>query len=335
MDAQVKKNKKSQFSIEVSREKGLVTAILKEGMEIKLKKVVATEFDKQYSVYTYSAGQLAERWLTNNLKGCFGTISNRTTEKELIMIAILNADLSNVIGKVADDAMALAGTLAGENGVIVQDAADLAASMKESALITLYNSIVPEDKKITGRVKGGKQVFSNELWAAIEAYELKPVAQAPKAGTGPVARAHSIFAANPGKTRKELIALCVADGINQATATTQYGAFHKGALTMSGTIERNGSVAKVRAIIAAGYAAKKSRKDIIAECEAAGLNKATASTQYGKYAKEEKSKVPTAEGTVEGAATEGAEVAGAAEGTEAAAQEQVEAAAETTEGTEA
>lgn len=41
----------------------------------------------------------------------------------------------------------------------------------------------------------------------------------------PVAIVHSICAANPGLARKEIIALCLAQGVNKNTAATQYSMF--------------------------------------------------------------------------------------------------------------
>ena len=112
---------------------------------------------------------------------------------------------------------------------------------------------------------------------------------------GPVAQAKAIFTANAAlpieerKARKEVIAACVEAGINKATASTQYGKFHSS--EGGPKVERTGSVAGVRAIIAEHYGVKL-RKEILALCVEAGFNPATSSTQYGKFHQEVSSKLP-------------------------------------------
>jgi hypothetical protein len=102
---------------------------------------------------------------------------------------------------------------------------------------------------------------------------------------GPVAQSRAIFTANAAlpieerQNRKQLIEACVAAGINKATATTQHDKFHH---AEGSTKARTGAVAAVKAIIAEHYG-QKTRKEIITLAEEAGFNKATASTQYGKY----------------------------------------------------
>jgi hypothetical protein len=113
---------------------------------------------------------------------------------------------------------------------------------------------------------------------------------------GPVAQVIALFTLNRDlpeaerKSRKEMIDACVLAGINKATASTQYGKFHKGE---GGSKERTGAVAKVKAIIAANYG-QKERKDILDLCVSEGLNKATAATQYGAYHRNESSKKSSA-----------------------------------------
>ena len=106
-----------------------------------------------------------------------------------------------------------------------------------------------------------------------------------------------MIAENAGKSRKEIIEICVAAGYNKATVTTQYGVIHKGERTMSeGTgVVRNGAVSQAKEIIAANYGVIP-LKDVIAKCVEAGVNKATAQTQYYQYRKaQENPSTPTTE----------------------------------------
>lgn len=312
MTVRVKKNFHNNITLELRRTATLVTAICNDKKTRRVVQIKAEVFDKEYQDFDYDAAKLAEKWLKAE-----GLIHlTERSKKELIMIIVLAAGKDQVLGRFEDAALAAACTP--ETAVSTTETT-LAEDLNEKEMVALYNKYAPADKQITGRVKGGKTLFAPKLWDLIKDIDLTPVVGTVKKGDGPVAKAHLIFASNPGKSRKELIQLCVAAGINKATATTQYGAFHKGKENTS--MERNGSVDKVRKVIAEHYG-KKTRKEILDLCVAEGLNKATASTQYGKYNKEEKAKEagnePVAgavEGAVEGAegqAQEGAE--GANEG---------------------
>ena len=126
--------------------------------------------------------------------------------------------------------------------------------------------------------------------------------------TGPCSQSRAIFTANAAlpveerKTRKQLIEACVEAGVNRATASTQHDKFHH---AEGSTTPRTGAVAAIRAIISEHYG-QKTRKEIIELAEAAGFNKATISTQYGKYNQEASKVEPVADPEPE--TTETAEV---------------------------
>ena len=289
----VKMDHNSRIALELRRNEKVVTAILPDGTTRRVEKIRIADFDKQWKDLAYEPIRAAEKMLTQK----FINLS-ASAQKELIMLVILNVQKTQVIGKFEDVATAVA--CSPDDSVCIAGPESLAQEMSEKEMIALYNSLVTEDKQITGRVKGGKALFSNELFEVLKNITLTPAElKTPKTGDGPVAKAHQIFAANAAlpieerKTRKEIILACVEAGINQATATTQFGKFHS-EIQGGSKMERTGAVSKVREIIAENFG-KKTRKEIIALCEEAGCNKATASTQYGKYNQEANSQVPAEE----------------------------------------
>lgn len=72
----------------------------------------------------------------------------------------------------------------------------------------------------------GRALRTVEGTPVILDYAAKPVPRAPR-GEGSVAKVWQMCNAMPGASRKEVVAACVANGINPSTASVQYGAWKK------------------------------------------------------------------------------------------------------------
>jgi hypothetical protein len=207
-------------------------------------------------------------------------------KKELVML-VLAFLKENVIGKFADTDTAIAAVPEGTEVVsFPEDLTDLS----NSELTRFYNIMVPTEKKITRFANKGEAL--SRLQQTAEEYANAMPEFAPRTHTprveGAVHKIRAIINENLDKPRKDVIQMCVDAGYNKATATTQYGAIHKGGSNMSegAAVQRNGGVAKAKEIIEANFGAEGlSPKDIIGKCVEAGINKATAQTQYYKHKK--------------------------------------------------
>lgn len=243
MNFQLLRDFNGKILIEIYRTPREIGVITTEKCSRIFKKMPVTDFDKTWKPFDYDMRTAIEKWLTTPTI----RLTTRTERTLEMIIAILNA---KVIAK-SEDAATL-GSIVPTGTELIDTAALEAMSGAEIARIhnivtggnmdrarnkaQVAELIREEIKKMTIKTeeKASKEVIKAEKAAAkVKAAEEKAAAKAAAAANAPprtegaVARVLAICEANKTLGRGDVVKLCVAAGINEGTAKTQYQVWHK------------------------------------------------------------------------------------------------------------